>query len=168
MVSKRPSARRRNIVAFGGAPFSDLYPPTAPYNGNTLSQWGTVALGAITDGTSNTMMASELIQGLDNGSKLDLRGFTMWGYSAGFTTYLTPNTQAPDLVSYSYCQSRYMNNPPCTQAAYGATGNQSTYLAARSRHPGGVNAVFLDGSVRFVKNSINLFTWRALSTTQGR
>ena len=40
-------------------------------------------------------------------------------------------------------------------------------VAARSRHPGGVNAVFGDGSVRFLKNSVNLYVWRALSTTKG-
>ena len=41
-----------------------------------------------------------------------------------------------------------------------------TYAAvtARSYHPGGVNAVFLDGSVRFIKDSINWMTWRALGT----
>ena len=37
----------------------------------------------------------------------------------------------------------------------------------RSRHPGGVNTTMCDGSVRFVKNSINLSTWSAISTTQG-
>lgn len=36
--------------------------------------------------------------------------------------------------------------------------------AARSAHSGGVNLVLVDGSVRFVSNSINLTTWRALST----
>jgi prepilin-type N-terminal cleavage/methylation domain-containing protein/prepilin-type processing-associated H-X9-DG protein len=162
---------------FLGAPFSDIYPcnpksasdHSSCATGNTYGQYGTVRLAAVTDGTSNTMMASELIQGLDKvqSSVMDLRGFTLWGYSTGFTTNLTPNTQAPDLVANSYCQSLYMTNPPCTQAPYGVPGNMSTYLAARSRHPGGVNAVFLDGSVKFIKNSINVFTWRALSTTQG-
>jgi prepilin-type processing-associated H-X9-DG protein len=40
-------------------------------------------------------------------------------------------------------------------------------FAARSRHAGGVNAALADGSVRFFKDSINIFTWRALSTTMG-
>ena len=43
------------------------------------------------------------------------------------------------------------------------------YLAitARSYHPGGVNALFMDGSVRFVANAISQSTWRALGTRNG-
>lgn len=40
-------------------------------------------------------------------------------------------------------------------------------MSARSYHPGGVNTLFGDGSVRFVKDSISLFTWRAISTRSG-
>jgi prepilin-type processing-associated H-X9-DG protein len=44
-----------------------------------------------------------------------------------------------------------------------------TYAAitARSYHPGGVNVLLADGSVRFVKSSISGFTWRALGTVAG-
>ena len=55
-------------------------------------------------------------------------------------------------------------NPPCT-APY--TTTQGTVYAARSRHPGGVNTLFCDGSVQFVKNSINLYTWQSLCSSQG-
>ena len=40
-------------------------------------------------------------------------------------------------------------------------------ITARSYHPGGVNALFADGSVHFVKSTINGVTWRALGTVQG-
>jgi prepilin-type N-terminal cleavage/methylation domain-containing protein/prepilin-type processing-associated H-X9-DG protein len=40
-------------------------------------------------------------------------------------------------------------------------------VSARSHHPGGVNALMGDGSVRFVKDSINVQTWRALGTRAG-
>jgi prepilin-type processing-associated H-X9-DG protein len=33
-----------------------------------------------------------------------------------------------------------------------------------SRHPGGVNEAFADGSVHFMKNTINLQAWWALGT----
>ena len=38
---------------------------------------------------------------------------------------------------------------------------------ARSWHLGGVNVLLLDGSVRFVRDSIDLATWRGLSTRAG-
>jgi prepilin-type N-terminal cleavage/methylation domain-containing protein/prepilin-type processing-associated H-X9-DG protein len=40
-------------------------------------------------------------------------------------------------------------------------------LTARSYHPGGVNALFADGSVKFVKGTVSGVTWRALGTVQG-
>ena len=36
-----------------------------------------------------------------------------------------------------------------------------------SNHSGGVNVLFADGSVRFVKNSINQLTWMAIGSTNG-
>ena len=38
---------------------------------------------------------------------------------------------------------------------------------ANSRHPGGVNVGLADGSVRFIKSTINIPTWRALGTRNG-
>jgi len=38
---------------------------------------------------------------------------------------------------------------------------------ARSWHLGGVNVLFADGSVRFVRDSVDLTTWRGLSTRSG-
>jgi prepilin-type processing-associated H-X9-DG protein/prepilin-type N-terminal cleavage/methylation domain-containing protein len=43
----------------------------------------------------------------------------------------------------------------------------SLSVAPRSRHPGGVNALFADGSVRFVKSSVNLLPWRAIGSRNG-
>jgi prepilin-type processing-associated H-X9-DG protein len=36
-----------------------------------------------------------------------------------------------------------------------------------SRHPGGVNFLFADGSVRFINNNIDEVTWVALGTRAG-
>jgi prepilin-type processing-associated H-X9-DG protein len=36
-----------------------------------------------------------------------------------------------------------------------------------SNHPGGVNVTFADGSVRFVKDTINVTTWWAIGTRNG-
>ena len=45
--------------------------------------------------------------------------------------------------------------------------NLSLNITARSRHPGGANALFCDGSVKFVKNSVNSITWQALGSRNG-
>jgi prepilin-type N-terminal cleavage/methylation domain-containing protein/prepilin-type processing-associated H-X9-DG protein len=52
-------------------------------------------------------------------------------------------------------------NADCTQ------GSSTSMLAMRSRHPGGINVLLADGSVRFVKNSINEVTWWALGSRNG-
>jgi prepilin-type N-terminal cleavage/methylation domain-containing protein/prepilin-type processing-associated H-X9-DG protein len=71
--------------------------------------------------------------------------------------------------------------PPNTQVLYTNPANGKQYdvdwhngwdvlyaaITARSYHPGGVNTLFIDGSVRFITNSIDQTTWRALGTRNG-
>ena len=40
-------------------------------------------------------------------------------------------------------------------------------MPACSKHPGGTNMLFGDGSVKFIKDSISLQTYRALGTRNG-
>jgi len=162
-----------NGVVFMGAPFSWI---SAGPGSPVQSFASCYNISSITDGTSNTMLVGEVLQAASTGSKTDLRGFIQYGSSSGFATYLAPNSKQPDLLNdASYCNYPYANNPPCkfrsqSPPAYPgdttAAINGDTY-AARSRHPGGVNAVFADGSVHFMKDSIAIPTWRALSTSQG-
>ena len=49
------------------------------------------------------------------------------------------------------------------QQQYTGTG----FKAARSNHPGGVNVLFGDGSVRSISNNVQLATWMALGTRAG-
>ena len=144
-----------NSVVFGGAPFSDIM-------SGTTSQVGVSTIASITDGTSNTMMLGEVIQA----QGADLRGFVMWGDAAAFEAYLAPNSPQFDVIyTPTYCKYPYINNPPCTGTP---TATAPGMFASRSRHPGGVNSVFCDGSVKFIKNTINISTWRALSTSKGQ
>jgi prepilin-type N-terminal cleavage/methylation domain-containing protein/prepilin-type processing-associated H-X9-DG protein len=46
-------------------------------------------------------------------------------------------------------------------------GAQHAAVTARSYHTGGVNTLFMDGSVRFINNSIDQATWRALGSRNG-
>ncbi|MBX6314198.1 MAG: DUF1559 domain-containing protein [Isosphaeraceae bacterium] len=151
---------------FLGGPFSDIGSPVAD-NATWSPQEQvapTVNFNSITDGLSNTLMTSELLVGTTSGSKKDLRGFSWWAYSTAFTGWLTPNTSQPDMMqSAGYCNYPYPMNPPCTAA----TQALGIMLAARSKHPGGVNTGMCDGSVKFIKNSINPYIWRSLSSTHG-
>ena len=156
-----------NGVPFLGAPFTDMRSTgnttNSKNNNNPWPNFGKVfGLANITDGTSNTIFAGEEVQGQGQ----DLRGFTWWSDAAGFTTYLGPNSKSPDIIyNASYCQNR-APNPPCTGPEGAATSNPKM-MAARSWHPGGVNVLLGDGSVKFIRDSISITTWRALSTTQG-
>jgi prepilin-type N-terminal cleavage/methylation domain-containing protein/prepilin-type processing-associated H-X9-DG protein len=140
-----------NGFTYGGAPFIDMY-------------LGSVTLASINDGLSNTMFHSECDEGQDGPTgQYDLRGFIHWWEGAFFETSLTPNSSQPDqMQSASYCYPNYLGNPPCV----GSATNNYVH-AARSRHPGGVNTLMGDGSVRFIKNSISIYSWQALSTTKG-
>jgi prepilin-type N-terminal cleavage/methylation domain-containing protein/prepilin-type processing-associated H-X9-DG protein len=114
----------------------------------------------ITDGLSKTLMFSETVQGRGG----DLRGLTWWGWATEFETYASPNASDPDrMQQLQYCKQEIVPNPPCTLAA----GGVYFYNAARSRHPGGVNAVMCDASVQFIVDGVDLATWRAASTTRG-
>jgi prepilin-type N-terminal cleavage/methylation domain-containing protein/prepilin-type processing-associated H-X9-DG protein len=50
---------------------------------------------------------------------------------------------------------------------WGGWPDESTFANASSDHPGGVNVLMTDASVRFVKNSVSLMTWWALGTKDG-
>jgi prepilin-type N-terminal cleavage/methylation domain-containing protein/prepilin-type processing-associated H-X9-DG protein len=68
-----------------------------------------------------------------------------------FNTVATPNAYNN---SWAYC-----GNP--------GSGTMATFSNADSYHSGGINALMADGSVRFIKNSINPTTWWALGTIAG-
>ena len=43
----------------------------------------------------------------------------------------------------------------------------ASLVAASSRHPGGVNTAFADGSVRFIQSTVSSQTWNSLGTRNG-
>jgi prepilin-type processing-associated H-X9-DG protein len=73
-------------------------------------------------------------------------GSWIWGNASanGFTAALLPNSSTTD-----------------------STAHGMGYLSARSNFAGGVNVCFGDGSIRFIRNSISLATWRAMATRAG-
>jgi prepilin-type N-terminal cleavage/methylation domain-containing protein/prepilin-type processing-associated H-X9-DG protein len=121
-------------------------------------------IAEITDGTSGTLLTLEMIQTPSpSTAALDRRG-RIWNDDSStyqIETFLSPNSSAPD---YSACLNNPVPRTPCINGGTSGTVTLTYYMAARSQHPGGVNAGFCDGSVRFVNNSINLATYRALSS----
>jgi prepilin-type N-terminal cleavage/methylation domain-containing protein/prepilin-type processing-associated H-X9-DG protein len=154
--------------SFLGAPFADIGAPDAissSYKGTGTPE-PTTGFESIIDGTSNTMFTSETVVGQAKvpGSQYDDRGFSWWGFGPMYTSWLLPNSSQPDAVqSSTYCTYPFSTNPPCVTAS----SISLMWSAARSRHPGGVNVGMADGSVKFIKNSISLNTWRAISTSRG-
>jgi len=90
-------------------------------------------------------------------------GHTAWvdgnSQETGMTTAFPPNKPAINPTSHADLDILTLLISK-NQPLYGA-------ITARSYHPGGVNTLLADGSVRFVKSSIDGMTWRALGTIAG-
>lgn len=71
-------------------------------------------------------------------------------YQGGSSTEVRCRNELPDL--------------PCDATA---PNQHEVYVAARSKHTGGVNVVFADGHVQFVTNSVNAQTWKDIATVAG-
>ncbi|WP_437190849.1 DUF1559 domain-containing protein [Planctomicrobium sp. SH527] len=119
-----------------------------------------ITFAQIPDGTSNTLAVSECVVGGDiiesssdvtptcpQGTLRTRRGFSwLYGQTSTwqFGTLITPNSTTIDCERFDV----YVNT------------------AARSKHAGGVQAMLVDGSVRFVSENINLATWQNLGNRQ--
>jgi len=126
-------------------------------------------LSKITDGTSNTAMASEILSGQHDtydgtpqGS--DYRG--LWGIAySGMGSYMhrdTPNSSVGDALYSTHCVPQ--PEMPCGTPVEDAVLH---HAAARSHHPGGVNVVSIDGHVDFYDDEIDADIWRWLATIEG-
>src|SRR5262249_46103241 len=129
-----------------------------------------VKLVAITDGTSNTILLGER----DNFEPywalfITTLNWPQWeqkyGYfgSVWFTNYVYQTAAA---------EINFRLTEPIARAASTGVTAFNQYWGGRqrvygSRHPGGANLAFADGSVKFVRDSISLITLKALSTRAG-
>ncbi len=99
-------------------------------------------------------------------------GHTRWCnggvYYSGFTTAMPPNQQV-SAVSKATGTVNAGKNAPMDWDTVDENDGGPTYmsLSASSAHPGGVNTLFGDGSVKFIKNSVNPYIWRGLGSIAG-
>jgi prepilin-type N-terminal cleavage/methylation domain-containing protein/prepilin-type processing-associated H-X9-DG protein len=146
-----------------------------------------ISMALIVDGTSNTVVFSEWIRGNSESlSRGPQQYYTMPSDSGSTVTPLptlmadcmqaavntTPNGgKGQEWLDHNtgkgggYAHVMTPNKPSCQFS--GGSSKYLTMITASSRHPGGVNMGFLDGSVRFVKDSINQNTWWAIATYNG-
>jgi prepilin-type N-terminal cleavage/methylation domain-containing protein len=119
--------------------------------------------GAAPPSTGPALVSSYCSGGSVN-NNLHLDYYSVLVHEAGFTTTFTPNT----LVPYTYTDGNtYDIDFNSNQESATATGFTYAAVSSRSYHIGGVNVVLMDGSVRFVSNSISIMNWQSLGTRAG-
>jgi prepilin-type N-terminal cleavage/methylation domain-containing protein/prepilin-type processing-associated H-X9-DG protein len=166
----------------------------AYYAGATMPTGPTVTFATITDGTSNTAIFSEYIRGRNNtntdgayqiyndtksSAKVVTAVTTLAANCLAVKTLQQGGTVIDGQKGVDWlfqhcgsggCYSHIMlpNTKSCYFGGSNTAGHPTaTMVGASSNHPGGVNVAFLDGSVKFIKNSVSKQTWWALSTKAG-
>jgi prepilin-type processing-associated H-X9-DG protein len=114
-------------------------------------------IASITDGTSNTIMAGEVIPS----AAADSNFWFFNGAYAGTTVPLGWNANTYPAAAAN-CLGQWQNTTAPNGCRYSAAAKGFV-----SMHPGGSNFLMGDGSVKFVKNSISLITYCALGSRAG-
>jgi prepilin-type N-terminal cleavage/methylation domain-containing protein/prepilin-type processing-associated H-X9-DG protein len=112
----------------------------------------TASVASVTDGTSNTVIVGEVLP-LEDGNN-EMWGFT--GSASGVTIPINWKTTA----SAAPCAGAWGTTIWNCRFSYAARG-------FKSRHPGGANFLFADGSCHFLKSSINPLVYCALGSRNG-
>jgi prepilin-type N-terminal cleavage/methylation domain-containing protein/prepilin-type processing-associated H-X9-DG protein len=137
----------------------------------------------VSDGTSNTAAFSEvkrtLKAGLTADNELGVHSSTT-GWSDTAPTAAHCNAPMASATHYDYVGLQYFRGSVMWTAFYNHTTTPNkkghwrcastlriAHLPATSYHPGGVNVAFTDGAVRFVADTVELGTWKAMGTRAG-
>ena len=155
-------------------------------NPNYQAVQGKVTIAQITDGTSNSALFSETLHSTavaNTAAEVPatsyLNVFTAPGtYSTSSYLPGCQNASSSGTRLKYRGQEYYRALSPVAFYSHTITPNSTNYdcansafscghIAARSNHPGGVNLGLCDGSVRFLKSTVNPATWAALGTIGG-
>ena len=153
----------------------------APANPLTMTQaWGAGIAGLnkcfraadIADGLSQTIAVDEIRAGITSDDRRGVWALPMIGSSVtlGSGSYnhggLPPNVCQPAADQIQGCRAVLQSAGPTalTECMPCADVGGSFLATSRSRHPGGVQVLALDGSARFVRHEISLAIWSAIHT----
>jgi prepilin-type N-terminal cleavage/methylation domain-containing protein/prepilin-type processing-associated H-X9-DG protein len=117
-----------------------------------------VSINGITDGTSNTICVGESLPE----KRANLSMYINNGATAGTTVPINLDSNAIAPGAPGCAQPNYWEC--CNSAGCRFSGAAEGF---KSRHPGGANFLFCDGSVKFLKASISMPTYCALGSRGG-
>ena len=173
-------------TAYAPTPASQLF---GPFHGLGAA----AQLRELIDGTSNTVGFSEVVKGigLTNSTTFDAMRPTASVMKISQNVSNIPQTDysnckaitpSPTIITGGWPlgaawwwgrsgQTRYShvmtpNTAHCGFTSYNSDSNVDA-ITASSRHPGVVNTLMMDASVRAVKDSVNPMTWWAIGTMAG-
>jgi prepilin-type processing-associated H-X9-DG protein len=143
-----------------------------------------VRLASVTDGLSNTAFFSEKLkgQGTPNfrSDNIVIPPQTSLDATFGACRSIAPTSAVPltsrqgmswvmgEMCCTTYNHVAVPNTLTCAGLGFqGTMANMAMQVPPSSLHPGGVNVLMGDGSVKFVKSTIGLDNWRALGTRNG-
>jgi prepilin-type processing-associated H-X9-DG protein len=152
----------------GTTPTPPSDPITGAYSFTNIPTPGTNSAAALAYQLANCSTATGQVKA---GGSIGHTRWTNGGvYYSGFTTAMPPNqpvsgtSRATGTGTVDAGQTLPMDWDWVDENDGGPTFMS---LAATSNHPGGVNALFADGSVHFCKNSVNPLIWYSLGTIAG-
>ena len=112
----------------------------------------------MTDGTSSTILVGEVLPLSDASNNFWARGLAR----SRARPSRWAGTATPYPADAPNCNQQWQSGSAPPGCRY-----SSASKGFRSRHPGGANILFADGSVHFLKRSINLVTYCALGSRNG-
>jgi prepilin-type N-terminal cleavage/methylation domain-containing protein/prepilin-type processing-associated H-X9-DG protein len=127
-----------------------------------------VSYAAVSDGLSNTVIAGEKTPYLADASWVGIipgyRHFAYNAFASAGTGGLNVNYDYPGSILASHSGPSLYESPVVIHPPNSPLGHTDEFY---SLHPGGGNVLMGDGSVRFIRQSINLTTWQALCSRAG-